>query len=712
MKPKFKIKKNDLLRTLLTETLPYETPISFSNSGFYVTVKELIKTLEKKDADNKEINLYCFYLGINKDSFQKAKKECSENSFFKFFPDHFYAMPTKAYTYGIKKGLADKRFLSIPHPYSQLKFCSFYHSFAESIRYFCSFDKFSLRHPQKIASSYYDFSNAKDLSRFKTELPSTEEGIESFQRYAASFFAYKKYLRLYKFINSQEFFEFEKKYKYLLKLDISHCFDSIYTHSISWATKDKKTAKKYTQAKTFGNLFDTLIRGVNDNETLGIIIGPEFSRIFAEIIFQKIDKTVYKRIKKDREIFFNKSQLAVVGGSHPEYDIRRYVDDYFIFSTSKDFLYHIRGIILEETRLFKLNLNVAKEILLETPFVTPKTTAIENCRKCLREFYRSFMYKDTKSLNYIPINIRNPTNLLISFSNRIKSICHSSHVGISEISPYLIGNLSQRVIFITRTTKLEKEEISYYEKALRTLLGAIFYLYFLSPAVNSSYQVCTAVILSVRFINSHSPFSNELVKYIYFEILNWLQTQLKNLTNSDKNNEQIEFLNLIILLKEIKPTVTLPLKLLSNLYNNIKRNGFTDYFLITSLLFYIENDIELKELKKTIVENAIEYFNQDRGAEIIESETAPYLLFMDLLSCPYIEKRDKDNLVRLVRENTMKLVRENTKEKTAGNSRIFALKDFSNDFFIQNVSNKTWFTNWNEPDLLNLLEKKRKQVVY
>ncbi len=37
---KIKIKKNDLNRVLLTELLPFEVPMLFSNDGFYSNIKK------------------------------------------------------------------------------------------------------------------------------------------------------------------------------------------------------------------------------------------------------------------------------------------------------------------------------------------------------------------------------------------------------------------------------------------------------------------------------------------------------------------------------------------------------------------------------------------------------------------------------------------------------------------------------------------------
>ena len=57
----------------------------------------------------------------------------------------------------------------------------------------------------------------------------------------------------------------------------------------------------------------------NWRETHGIPIGSEFSRIFAEIIFQRIDNNIMQEINKRFE------QHKFI-----DYRIYRYVDDFFI----------------------------------------------------------------------------------------------------------------------------------------------------------------------------------------------------------------------------------------------------------------------------------------------------------------------------------------------------------------------------------------------
>ena len=75
-----------------------------------------------------------------------------------------------------------------------------------------------------------------------------------------------------------------------------------------------------------GSIWDRLMQRMNYNETNGIVIGPEFSRIFAEVIFQYIDRCV-------------ENDLLVKGFRfNIDYECYRYVDDYFFFYNNPDVL--------------------------------------------------------------------------------------------------------------------------------------------------------------------------------------------------------------------------------------------------------------------------------------------------------------------------------------------------------------------------------------
>lgn len=88
-----------------------------------------------------------------------------------------------------------------------------------------------------------------------------------------------------------------------MKFDLQSCFDSIYTHTISWATaggSDKVKVLPGYHGAWVGDAFDNLMQSVNARETNGIVIGPEFSRIFAEIILQYIDQKVEQELLNEK----------------------------------------------------------------------------------------------------------------------------------------------------------------------------------------------------------------------------------------------------------------------------------------------------------------------------------------------------------------------------------------------------------------------------
>src|SRR5690606_30067946 len=81
-------------------------------------------------------------------------------------------------------------------------------------------------------------------------------------------------------------------------LDISKCFSSIYTHSVGWAIKGSAHSKATKQCQSFGSEFDRLMQRMNHDETNGICVGPEASRIFAEVILSSVDACIQDRAIK------------------------------------------------------------------------------------------------------------------------------------------------------------------------------------------------------------------------------------------------------------------------------------------------------------------------------------------------------------------------------------------------------------------------------
>lgn len=109
------------------------------------------------------------------------------------------------------------------------------------------------------------------------------------------------------------------EYSYLFSTDISDCYGSIYTHTISWALHSKENAKQAVKDKSIkleGDDIDTLIRQMTYNQTNGIPQGSVLMDFVAEIVLGYADFLLTQKL--------NAEQIT-------DYKIIRYRDDYRIF---------------------------------------------------------------------------------------------------------------------------------------------------------------------------------------------------------------------------------------------------------------------------------------------------------------------------------------------------------------------------------------------
>src|SRR5690606_1846582 len=303
-----RVKRFDKSIILLTDVLPYEVPIPFTNIGLY--------RFSKKTQSEKVPGLITEILMLSNRS--------SKN-----------LLP---YNYQIIKKLDSYRTLSIMHPQVQLKFVDFYSQYDSLILSLCSKSRSSIRYPSKVASHFY----VKNSQILKKKLKDSGVEIErqAFEidvAHSSSYFTYKDYDFLYKFYDSYKFHRFEKKFKKLLRFDVAKCFPSIYSHSISWAVKGKEFAKKNVQTSSFENKFDKLMQWSNYNYTNLIIICTENSRIFDEIILHKIEINVVSNLKNKHNIKIDK-----------DFSICRYVDDYFLFTNDFKLAHKIKKEFIKE----------------------------------------------------------------------------------------------------------------------------------------------------------------------------------------------------------------------------------------------------------------------------------------------------------------------------------------------------------------------------
>ncbi|WP_108126319.1 antiviral reverse transcriptase Drt3b [Saccharospirillum mangrovi] len=634
-----KVRRSDTNRILLTETLPYEVPILFSNDNFYLLVKN--GKLNKQHS--------CF------SSIVKSKHE------------------TQPYNYKIKKNIDSSRTISIPHPSIQYQFIDFYESYDSIITSLCSRSAASLRAPTKVASHFSEKNSTLKYKKIlRDDLVETKEHAQSKEsQHASSYFQYSDFPLLYMFYESYQFQRLERQYPYFLKFDIFKCFQSIYTHSLTWAVKEKKFAKAHRSAITstsFEGKFDRLMQMGNHGETNGIIVGPEFSRIFSEIILQRVDENGKKQLKKS---------------GIKSFKIRRYVDDYFVFCHSETDAYKIMEAYREELEKFNLHINEAKIDLIKRPFITNESIAKLEAKLLAIELFENYIISPSKSdeLNAIDSLVKENKKLIkldLSYISKYKAIAKSNSVTYESITNIFLSVLRNNLVDLNEKLASDKanaddKKIFTYIKSLVTIA---FYCFSMDMRYRPSYLVCQISIVIMSIAEKMPENFNEGIKKTLSDEI------LLSLRNSQFNNKTIpqELLNLLILHKELGRKYKFKDEVLYTLIPSLVEGspGDIDYFTAFTTIHYIEED--KSTIKSTIESKIIDRFNKETKPL---DNTELFLFFVDSFSCPYLSGSMKSTLM-----DQMK-IKHMSRDITSEEKPIIAAQ------IRRFLEKKHWFFSWN-----------------
>lgn len=355
-------------RVVFSDVLPYELPITFTNRFFYRflvknEVEYIIDPLEHKKCKLKwkagmsiaARQVLAILFGINSKKVMNEKKNVANVGNESSIP----------FAYRVMHKRGKYRELAVIHPADQIKMVSFYEKYKSLILYYCQQSRFSLRHPHAVACYFYyrDRLHHTLLGKRSDDLELYFNEYENLKTY----FSYKRYTQIYRFYEDYRYQRAEKKFAHLQKFDIQACFNSIYSHSIAWATNGgKATYKRFFKGGedgTFGAVWDSLMQKMNYNETNGIVIGPEFSRLFAEVILQYIDKCVEDDLQKKGYKW------------NVDYECYRYVDDHFFFYNNKEVLEAARQSYAYHLNEYKMTISNEKTEDIDRPFITPISRA-------------------------------------------------------------------------------------------------------------------------------------------------------------------------------------------------------------------------------------------------------------------------------------------------------------------------------------------------
>lgn len=143
--------------------------------------------------------------------------------------------------------------------------------------------------------------------------------------------------------------------------DISQCYSSLYTHSVTWSLSSKAVAKhrRSIGGKAPGHEIDEAISRGQSGQTNGIPIGPDTSLVIAELILSSMDYRIGKELRPNSK--------------SPKLPAIRLIDDFEYFAGSLSEAEEALNQWHLAASEYQLQLNPAKTLIeeLPQPFDTP-----------------------------------------------------------------------------------------------------------------------------------------------------------------------------------------------------------------------------------------------------------------------------------------------------------------------------------------------------
>lgn len=680
MKKRKKIKLNySKERVLFSDVLPYECPIIFSNRYLYRflakylwvgEVKGKLNVLtQKKRLDEKGANAFCALLfGCYEEGKGIGILQHRLNALF--YPFQF----------NIAHKTNKNRTLSIIHPYNQWQIVEFYEQYKYSILYLCNQSKYSIRKPHKIAQYFY----YRDRLHRKLSGHESDKVELFFNEYEnlKTYFSYEKYSNIYKFYEDYRYQRAEKKFKHLVKFDLQSCFDSIYTHTISWATaggSDKVKVLPGYHGAWVGDAFDNLMQSVNARETNGIVIGPEFSRIFAEIILQYIDQKVEQELLNEKKLRHKSN-----------YECYRYVDDYFLFyNDEKDRKFFMES-LTKWLKEFKLQISPSKTEEFERPFITKITLAKLQTEDLLSDIFSVPLWEevesksieekedDTDDVDSDKDNdiLEKRFNIYLSansINSRIKAIVRECGIEYRDIANYLLEKLSQRLdAFLNRyetgfkkyerlmsKENADKEQIEIKSQRaqrmltsyLVSLIDVVFFVFNSNRQVNTTLKLQKIMNTIVIYAKRHGDFKDNpevrfqtISKDIIFKKIQDEITLVLATTDSHRNTLH-ESLYLLILAKELGYAYLLAPEVIKSFIEKSKLQY--NLFACIILLYYYANHKCYNEQKKMLEDEILKKYRLVAETERKRNSELT-ILTADMMTCPFVDDAYKQSLLKLM----------------------------------------------------------------
>lgn len=320
---------------LLTDIMPVEVSELFSYSKFYEYLLSKQSTLD--------------------DIVSKMRAMKAENSETPFAGGKWGNWATSPLKFNILKGTDSIRGLNLVQPLSAMNIYFFVECYQKELLDILSNNScFSLRYHRKNSDLFYRRKSKKIVDYFEKTSQKVDRAI---LQQTGAYFKIYKFNSVSSFTNSRLWQQCNFKYHNFAKIDYKSCFDSIYTHAYKWCIEKDTVDSKEASNANLHIVIDRVLQNINCRSSNGLIVGPEFSRMIAEVLLQKIDVEV-------------KQNLAAQGlNAGTDYRVFRYVDDIYIFSHTQAHTDLIIKTIEIAAQKYLLKFNEFKYLKANTPVV-------------------------------------------------------------------------------------------------------------------------------------------------------------------------------------------------------------------------------------------------------------------------------------------------------------------------------------------------------
>ena len=273
-----------------------------------------------------------------------------------------------------------------------------------------------------------------------------------------------------------------------------------------------------------------------------------------------------------------------------------------------------------------------------------------------------------------------------------KTVLVDSDVRYKDLLNYTLSAIERRTQKYFWSFEKTPESHQRPKQLIKSLIGILefcFFVYAASPRVNFSVKltrIISSMVDGLHRLNIPRDEKRQVFKYAFDNI----KRELKN--NAQKEYREVEVLYLVLALKKLGRDYFLRQDdLVTFLGIAIKQDGSwyrsipMDYFSVIVALQYAGNRRRYANLRAFIEESVLKTFSSrsayvNRDAELI-------MLYLDLQCCPYVGASTKNEL-------------------------FGHFSKVASDELSIHRSAKYWFTNWENFDLSEELDKKRTREVY